>query len=248
MANVGKNIRTMRNKKNMTQDDLAEELFVSRQTVSNYETGKSNPDVDTLIKIAEILETDVNILIFGIPTPPDKKREYRRLAVSALITLVLLVVTGVLTPYAKKWQTDMFDPSLHLILLILLRPLLLLSIGWLLMQAVGVCFGAKPLKGKAFAVIHKVIIVVLAVYFVIVIPFCIDSLYAVVQEIRLDSLHTSWSSTEIRHFLPMAWRQLVRWGYWVFTMFHAHFPALYPFHTGFFLLGIALWGTGRKKE
>ena len=41
MANIGKNIRRLRNSKHMTQDDLAEKLFVSRQTVSNYETGGS---------------------------------------------------------------------------------------------------------------------------------------------------------------------------------------------------------------
>ena len=57
MADVGKNIRKFRTKRHMTQDDLAERLFVSRQTVSNYETGKSNPDLDTLLKIAEVLET-----------------------------------------------------------------------------------------------------------------------------------------------------------------------------------------------
>lgn len=41
MANVGKNIRRLRTQKHMTQDELAEKLFVSRQTVSNYETGDS---------------------------------------------------------------------------------------------------------------------------------------------------------------------------------------------------------------
>ncbi|MGI6001911.1 MAG: helix-turn-helix transcriptional regulator [Candidatus Merdisoma sp.] len=41
MANVGKNIRRLRNEKRMTQDELAEKLFVSRQTISNYETGVS---------------------------------------------------------------------------------------------------------------------------------------------------------------------------------------------------------------
>ena len=53
MADVGKNIRHLRIQKHMTQDELAERLFVSRQTVSHYETGKSNPDIDMLLKIAE---------------------------------------------------------------------------------------------------------------------------------------------------------------------------------------------------
>ena len=52
MRDIGKNIRELRVKKNMTQDALAESLFVTRQTVSNYETGKSRPDVDMLVKIS----------------------------------------------------------------------------------------------------------------------------------------------------------------------------------------------------
>ena len=45
MRDIGKNIRQLRTAKNMTQDELAEKLFVTRQTVSNYEPGKSRPDV-----------------------------------------------------------------------------------------------------------------------------------------------------------------------------------------------------------
>ena len=59
----------------------AERLFVSRQTVSNYETGKSNPDIDTLTKLAEIFETDVNTLIYGPPAPANKTEKIRRLCV-----------------------------------------------------------------------------------------------------------------------------------------------------------------------
>ena len=45
MRDIGKNIRLLRQQKIMTQDELAEALFVTRQTVSNYETGRSRPDV-----------------------------------------------------------------------------------------------------------------------------------------------------------------------------------------------------------
>ena len=37
MRDIGKNIRQLRTEKNMTQDELARKLFVTRQTVSNYE-------------------------------------------------------------------------------------------------------------------------------------------------------------------------------------------------------------------
>ena len=49
----------------MNQILVTEKLYVTRQTVSNYETGRSRPDVDTLIRIAEIYGVGVNQLIYG---------------------------------------------------------------------------------------------------------------------------------------------------------------------------------------
>lgn len=80
MADVGKNIRHLRIQKHMTQDELAERLFVSRQTVSHYETGKSNPDIDMLLKIAEVFQTDVTVLIFGTSDMAERRKDVRRLA------------------------------------------------------------------------------------------------------------------------------------------------------------------------
>lgn len=55
MSKVGKNIRKQRVQQGMSQEALAEKLHVSRQTISNYETGKSYPDIDMLVNIAEVL-------------------------------------------------------------------------------------------------------------------------------------------------------------------------------------------------
>ena len=83
MRDIGKNIRQLRTGKNMTQDELAEKLFVTRQTVSNYETGKSRPDVDTLVKISEILDTDIHQVIYG-PEPVKLTRDVRRLLIGGM--------------------------------------------------------------------------------------------------------------------------------------------------------------------
>ena len=42
MRDIGKNIRTLRIRKKLNQDQLAEAIHVTRQTVSNYETGVSH--------------------------------------------------------------------------------------------------------------------------------------------------------------------------------------------------------------
>ena len=75
MRDIGKNIKQLRLQQKMTQDELAERLFVTRQTVSNYETGKSRPDVDMLVKISEVFHTDLQQLIYGPEAAPDKSKK-----------------------------------------------------------------------------------------------------------------------------------------------------------------------------
>ncbi len=62
---VGKNIKNFRTAKQMTQDELAQQLNVTRQAVSNWENGKTQPDIETLHKIAEILDVTIEELIYG---------------------------------------------------------------------------------------------------------------------------------------------------------------------------------------
>jgi transcriptional regulator with XRE-family HTH domain len=62
---VGKNIKAFREQKNLTQEQLAEQLNVTRQAVSGWENEKTQPDVETLHKIACALECSVEELIYG---------------------------------------------------------------------------------------------------------------------------------------------------------------------------------------
>ena len=64
---IGRNIRRFRNEKNMTQDQLAEKLGVTRQAVSNWENGKTQPEVETVGKIAEVLEVTLEDLLHDKP-------------------------------------------------------------------------------------------------------------------------------------------------------------------------------------
>lgn len=103
MARVGRNIQILRNRKKMTQNDLAEKIFVSRQTISNYENGKSNPDIEMLLRIAEVLECDANTLIYGIPAPQDRKKDYWKLGMGAGVLLLLGLAVLWLTPIAEEF-------------------------------------------------------------------------------------------------------------------------------------------------
>lgn len=64
---IGKNIKQFRSEKDMTQEKLAEKLNVTRQAVSNWENGKTQPDVEMLGRIAEVLEVTLEELIYDKP-------------------------------------------------------------------------------------------------------------------------------------------------------------------------------------
>ena len=112
MANTGKTIKALRIRKAMTQDELAEKLFVSRQTVSNYENGKSNPDIDILVKIAEVLETDVNTLIYGEKEKEDKKKKVIRLVVFVVLLAVMFFVTMKWSKYRSQGSSSLPDSTM----------------------------------------------------------------------------------------------------------------------------------------
>ena len=69
MNSIGKNIRNLRESANMTQETMAEQLNVTRQAISNWETGKTQPDIDTLHKISALFGTDINEVIYGAKQP-----------------------------------------------------------------------------------------------------------------------------------------------------------------------------------
>jgi len=146
MKDIGKNIKDLRSAKNMTQDELAETLFVTRQTVSNYETGKSRPDVEMLTRIAEALETDVNSLIYG-PAPEEKKTEQTRLLIGAALTILFGLLYAVLHPITRRIAITTYDVGWWWGVEMIFRPAFFFFAGWSLMQILGMALKRKPLEG-----------------------------------------------------------------------------------------------------
>jgi transcriptional regulator with XRE-family HTH domain len=59
----GDRLRELREDKNMTQDDLASILNVSRQTISGYEKGVNEPNIENLVRMAEIFNVSLDYLL-----------------------------------------------------------------------------------------------------------------------------------------------------------------------------------------
>ena len=61
----GNRIKELRKAQNINQDELAEKLFVSRQTISNWENDKSYPDIQSVLLLSEIFNVSVDQLLKG---------------------------------------------------------------------------------------------------------------------------------------------------------------------------------------
>ncbi len=63
MADFNKNFRELRLQADLTQDELAKRLGISKSAVSMYERGERRPDFDLLEQIADFFSVDVNFLV-----------------------------------------------------------------------------------------------------------------------------------------------------------------------------------------
>ena len=62
---IGKQIKKYRTELGLSQEDFADKIFVTRQSVSNWENDKNYPDVNSLVLMAEIFGVSLDILIKG---------------------------------------------------------------------------------------------------------------------------------------------------------------------------------------
>lgn len=65
MMNFPSNLQTLRKNHGWTQEQLAEQLQVSRQAVTKWESGQSSPDLDRMMEICKLFDCDLNTLVQG---------------------------------------------------------------------------------------------------------------------------------------------------------------------------------------
>ena len=103
---LGQQISLLRKQKNMSQEDLAAAMEVSRQAVSKWETGLCSPDTENLIRLASLLEVDVNVLVgtpeAPIPTMPKKSISLPVMTLSILLVIALCAAAA----FALLWRAE----------------------------------------------------------------------------------------------------------------------------------------------
>lgn len=91
---VQNRLKELRKKSELTQEQLAQKLFVSRQTISNWENGRSLPDRENIKLLAETYNISTDILLQEesnrtIP-PRDNSKERSRLIYVSILFLFIV--------------------------------------------------------------------------------------------------------------------------------------------------------------
>ena len=95
---LGKQIKMYRQEAHLSQEELAYRVYVSRQTISNWEDDKSYPDVNSLVLLSEIFQISLDKLIKGdIEVMKDviQKEEIEKMNRYGKIYTIMLIVTAV---------------------------------------------------------------------------------------------------------------------------------------------------------
>ena len=107
---IANQIKRLRAEKNLSQDELAEKIFVSRQTVSNWENSKTYPDIKSLLLLSEVFETSLDSLIKGDINEMKRqidRQEYAKFtrdSVVLTILFILMLITPIPLAHFLGWR------------------------------------------------------------------------------------------------------------------------------------------------
>lgn len=93
---LGAQIRKLRTEQGISQEDLAEKVFVSRQSISNWENDKTYPDIKSLLLLSEMFSVSLDTLIKGDMETMKQEidaQEYVAFQRDSNIFAVLLILT-----------------------------------------------------------------------------------------------------------------------------------------------------------
>ena len=103
---LGQRLKDIRNLNKMSQEELADKIYVSRQTISNWENDKSYPDIHSLIMLSEIFNVTLDELVKGdIEIMKEKINEdiVSRFKKDSTIYGILLILSIVLIVPMNKY-------------------------------------------------------------------------------------------------------------------------------------------------
>ena len=222
MNQIGKNIKGLRKQKELSQETLADRLHVTRQAVSSWETGKTRPDLETLERLTNAFECDIQEIIYGAKSkmpveqsPEERRRHIRNMCIWGGVALVLWIGLISAKPYLLEGYYR-FSVTPYLCSELFLWPFFYFAAGFALMYGLRLIAPIRIQNQRVRKMLLWGLCVLLGIY--------------AVCSLILLGIHIGWLSLPEGIIHPLAWM----------------FSRLLQFHEVFLLLGIGVFlGMGK---
>ena len=90
---INQNLRQLRLDCGMTQEQVAGKIGLTRQALSSYESGRTRPDIEMLMRLCEVYGTDLDAILYG--TSRTLKAVRRMKTCAAVLFILLTALTFV---------------------------------------------------------------------------------------------------------------------------------------------------------
>lgn len=106
---IGDKLKEARLKKNMTQEEVAEKIFVSRQSISNWENNKTYPDIGNVIALSDLYEISLDELLKGsdnfmkhLEESTDLVKSNKKLIGIIILALLTMIIIALFTEFMPE--------------------------------------------------------------------------------------------------------------------------------------------------
>ncbi|WP_122645048.1 helix-turn-helix transcriptional regulator [Enterococcus mediterraneensis] len=100
---LNERLKKLRIAHQLTQEELAQKIFVSRQTISNWENGKGQPELENLLLLSELYQISINELLQTkqLTAPPENQRIAKQhLYGLSFFSFMIIVLQITIKPYS----------------------------------------------------------------------------------------------------------------------------------------------------
>ncbi len=106
---IGDKLKKARQDKKLTQEEVAEKLFVSRQSISNWENNKTYPDIGNVIALSDLYQISLDELLKGsdnfmkhLEESTDIVKSNKKLIFIIVIALIAMIIMALFTEFLPE--------------------------------------------------------------------------------------------------------------------------------------------------
>lgn len=112
---IGERLKTYRKNNGLTQEQVAEKIYVSRATVSSWETNRTFPDIEKIIYLSDLYNVSLDKLLKEEPSIMENvKKERKKLKHYKFVKLLFYILIGLLISYTAFWFITVYPRNQRL--------------------------------------------------------------------------------------------------------------------------------------